>query len=778
MLFVDHAIREALQRDFGIEGDIHCLPGEYDLNFEIRTGDGRFVLKVMRAGCDPRFVQMQVAAMQRARDAGMADRVPEVIRTARGEDYASITDAHGERRVAWLLSFLPGTLMAKVEPWTPELAGSIGALLGRLDRALEGFEHPLLDRELKWDLRHADWICSHLGMIPGRARRARIERIVERFTADLRPRLDALPRSALYNDANDMNVFVARDGDAWRATGVIDFGDMTRGPKVCEPAIAMAYAMMGPGDPLARGAALASAYHAACPLSEVALALLAPLVEVRLAVSVTNAAIQRLENGDNTYLTISEAPAWRLLDYLDAIGGELFETTVRAACNAGAPVGRPATSSLLARRRMVSLENQSLFYQQPLHIVGGSRHFLYDADGIEYLDVYNNVPHVGHAHPHVVETVARQLATINTNTRYLQEVHVDYAERMLAKLPPHLTKIVFLSSASEANELAIRLARAATGARDMIVMDHCYHGNTTGAMDISPYKFNHPRSLTRAPDWVHVVPQPDLYRGIHRGEGAADAYLAEFRTVLDAVVREGRGLAGFICECMPSVGGQIVLPPGYLAAVYAMVHAAGGICIADDVQTGLGRLGHWFCGFEQQACLPDVAVWGKPLGNGFPLAAVAMTEAVARAFAQGPEFFATFGGSSAACAAGSAVLDVLGDDNLQDKARVTGEVLLAGLEQLAGRHELIGDVRGFGLFLGIELVRDRINRDAATSEATRVMNLLRQQRVLLGLEGPDGNVLKIRPPMSFDQGAADVLLTRLDEVLSGKWGQVRTAAKG
>ncbi len=761
-------VRDTLREDYDIEGDVGSLPGEVDLNFLVAAPTGRFVFKVMRAGCDPRFVAMQVAAMAHARTGDLAGQVPEVIHTGGGALHTTVVDHRGEERIAWLTTFLPGKLMADVEVRTPALAASTGTLLGRLDRALQTFDHPLLDRELKWDLRHACWIAAHIDLIEDRERRARIAGILVDFERDVSARLDTRPRSALHNDANDMNVLVSLEDGAQQATGIIDFGDMVRGPRVCEVAIAMAYAMMGPGDPLARGAALAGAYHHAFPLGDEDIALLAPLVLLRLAVSVTNAAIQRREEPANTYLTISEAPAWRLLDYLDALGEAEFTSAIHAACSGGA--GSPSEvvnkRSLLARRRLVALGNQSLFYDDPLHLMSGRGHFLYDADGVEYLDVYNNVPHVGHSHPHVVEAVARQMATLNTNTRYLQDMHVEYAERMLALLPPHLTRIVFLSSASEANELALRLSRAATGARDMIVMDHCYHGNTTGAMDISPYKFRHPRSLSGAPNWVHVVSQPDVYRGTHRGEDAAEQYVADFRAIVEEVGRSGRRLAGFISECVPSVGGQIVLPPGYLNACYAMVRDAGGICIADDVQTGLGRLGHWLWGFQQQECAPDVVVWGKPLGNGFPLAAVAMTNAVAEAFSRGPEFFATFGGSSAACAAGGAVLDVLIGERLQDRARETGDMLLAGLDALADRHEIIGDVRGYGLFLGVELVRDRARREPASAEAARVENLLRERGVLLGLEGPDNNVLKIRPPMSFDSAAADQLLTRLDEVLT------------
>lgn len=766
MTAMDKIVHDCLLRAYDIDGTIRCLPGEFDLNFEIEAAEFRGVLKVMRPGCDPRFVEMQATAMERASANGLADNVPAVIRTSAGGAHTNVTLPSGESRVAWLVSFLPGTLMANIEPWTPALASSIGDLLGRLSRALDGFEHPLLERELKWDLSKADWIADHLDVIDDPGRRKQIELIVSRFAKELKPRLESLPRSALYNDANDMNILVTHSGSGMRATGIIDFGDMIMGPRVCEPAVAMAYAMMGPGDPLVRGAALTATYHRCYPLPEAELGLLAPLAKVRLALTVMNAAIQRTENPENNYLTVSEAPAWRLLDFLDDIGDELFEATIHSAClNPKFPTNSATTRSLLVRRRRIALGNQSLFYNEPLHLVRGDRHFLYDADGVEYLDAYNNVPHVGHGHPHVVSAVHRQMATLNTNTRYLQDVHIEYAERLLARLPASLTKIVFVNSGSEANELALRLARAAAGARDMLVMDHCYHGNTTGAMDISPYKFMHPSGTGVAPDWVHVVPQPDSYRGKFRGDDSAEQYIAALGAVLDGIVRSGRKLAGFISECLPSVGGQIVLPAGYLNAVYAKVRTAGGICIADDVQTSLGRLGHWFWGFEQQGAVPDVAVWGKPLGNGFPLAAVAMTTEVADAFAREPEFFSTFGGSSAACAAGAAVLDVLNDEQLQARARETGALLITGLQGLAERHRLIGDIRGFGLFLGVELVQDRNSREPATSKAATIVNLLRSKQVLAGLEGPDNNVLKIRPPMSFDGAAADQLLTRLDEVL-------------
>ena len=439
----------------------------------------------------------------------------------------------------------------------------------------------------------------------------------------------------------------------------------------------------------------------------------------------------------------------------------------------------PSAEQLQARRTARSAANLRISYAEPFHAVRGWRHLLYDAEGRAYLDVYNNVPHVGHCHPRVVEAATHQMRLLSTNTRYLYESWLDYADRLVARLPAPLSVCFFLNSGSEANELALRLARAHTGAKDMLVMDHAYHGNTTGAMDISPYKFNRPGG-PGAPDWVHVTVLPDVYRGPYKvnrdpvetilGTVAAEReagarYAALVRGEIESILARGRKLAGYIAECLPSVGGQIILPAGFLAAVYRDVRRAGGVCIADDVQTALGRTGSHFWGFELQDVVPDILVLGKPLGNGHPLAAVVTSPEIAASFATGPEFFSTFGGNSVSCAVGSAVLDVLEEEQMQASAARTGAALLSGLAELARRHPLIGDVRGTGLFIGVELVADRVTLEPATRQASYVKNRMRERRILLGTEGPYDNVLKIRPPMTFDAPAAVRLLETLDEVL-------------
>jgi len=381
--------------------------------------------------------------------------------------------------------------------------------------------------------------------------------------------------------------------------------------------------------------------------------------------------------------------------------------------------------TLMQRRRNLLGGNLSVAYEQPVNIVRGSMQYLYDEAGRQYLDAYNNVAHGGHCHPKVVAAGQRQMELLNTNTRYLSELILDYAERLTATLPEPLEVCFFVNSGSEANELAIRLARAHTKARDMIVLDHAYHGNTTTLIDLSPYKHDGPGG-EGAPSWVHKVPIPT---------SAADA---------EEVEKIGLPLCGFIAESMPSVAGQIVLPDGYLGRVYEAVRAAGGVCIADEVQTGYGRIGTHFYAFEKYGVVPDVVVLGKPIGNGHPIGAVITTRAIAASFDNGMEFFSTFGGNNVSCAIGLRVLETVQEEKLQAHALRVGERLLEGLRALQRQHDIIREVRGSGLFIGVELMR---NQWPATQEANRIANQMRARGILLGTDGPHHNVIKIRPPM-------------------------------
>ena len=430
------------------------------------------------------------------------------------------------------------------------------------------------------------------------------------------------------------------------------------------------------------------------------------------------------------------------------------------------PAPAPTPAQTLATRRRLFGGNVSIAYRDPLRIERGWMQYLFDGEARRYLDGYNNVPHVGHAHPRVVRAGAGQMSVLATNTRYLSDVVNAYAERLVETLPDPLAVCFLVNSASEANELALRLARAYTERRDMIVLDAAYHGNTTSLIDVSPYKHGGPGGAV-APDWVHVAPLPDDYRGAYKrsDRDAGAKYARAVAALVERLAASGRGLAGFIAETCPSVGGQIILPPGYLRDVYAAVRAGGGVCIADEVQTGLGRMGTHFWAFEAHGVVPDIVVMGKPLGNGHPIGAVVTTRSIAEAFDTGMEYFSTFGGNTVSCAIGLAVLDVVRDERLQAHALQVGERILDGLRPFIESHPLVGDVRGSGLFLGVELVRDRTTLEPAADEAAYIVNRMRDRHIVLGTDGPFHNVIKIRPPMPFTADDADLVISELDAIL-------------
>jgi len=422
---------------------------------------------------------------------------------------------------------------------------------------------------------------------------------------------------------------------------------------------------------------------------------------------------------------------------------------------------------LVLRRRHLG-GTLSVSYRRPLKIVRGEGQFLFDEDGRPYLDCVNNVCHVGHCHPCVVEAAQRQMAALNTNTRYLHDHIVEYARRLSGTMPDPLEVCFFVCSGSEANELALRMVRTATGRKDVVVLDGAYHGNTGGMIDISPYKFDGPGGAGR-PDHVHVAPVPDTFRGPYRGDDpeAALKYAAGVGEAVRGADAAGRPVGAFFAESLPGCAGQIVLPDGYLGAAYEHVREAGALCVADEVQVGFGRVGTDWWAYETQAVVPDIVTLGKPIGNGHPLGAVVTTREIAEAFDNGMEYFNTFGGNPVSCAAGLAVLDVIEEEGLRAHALEVGTRLRDDLAALVARHELVGDVRGLGLFIGVELVRDRDSLEPATREAAAVIEEMKQRGILLSTDGPFGNVIKIKPPLVFSRDDAGRVVEELDEVLAG-----------
>ena len=427
---------------------------------------------------------------------------------------------------------------------------------------------------------------------------------------------------------------------------------------------------------------------------------------------------------------------------------------------------KPSSGHLLKRRSAFLNPALSLSYQEPLQIERALMQHLYDHDGQRYLDCVNNVPHVGHNHPRVVAAAQDQTAILNTNTRYLHETILTYAEALAATLPDPLSVCFFVNSGSEANELALRLAGAYTGGGDFIVIDQAYHGHTTALIDISPYKFNGPGGRGK-PDHVEVATMPDGFRGAVPGydPGAGEFYSRSVSDKVAAIQARGGQLAAFFTEGIMACGGQMPLPAEYLQHAYRIVRDAGGLCVADEVQTGFGRVGRHFWSFELSGVLPDIVTMGKPIANGYPLGAVVTTPAVAAAFNSGMEYFNTFGGNPVACAIGLEVLTIIADENLQREAFATGNFWMERLHDLQSANPIIGQARGSGLFLGVELVRDMNTLEPADWEATYIVERMKDRGILLSTEGPRHNVLKLKPPLVFRREDVDLFMDVFEDVL-------------
>jgi 4-aminobutyrate aminotransferase-like enzyme len=421
------------------------------------------------------------------------------------------------------------------------------------------------------------------------------------------------------------------------------------------------------------------------------------------------------------------------------------------------------TESLLERRFRVLGKHSPLFYDKPLQFVRGEGVWLYGADGKRYLDAYNNVPHVGHCHPRVVEALSRQAATLNTHTRYLDETVVNYAERLLATFDKSLSNVFFCCTGTESNELALRIARECTGGQGIIASAHAYHGNSAAVAQISSV-FTPPEK--RGP-YVRTIPVLDPYRERNGrdDEDLATAYAQDVKNAIDDFTRSGVKFAGLLICTAYSSEGLPTIPGGYLAKVVKIVHDAGGLFIADEVQAGFGRFGSHMWGHQALQGLPDIVTMGKPMGNGHPLAGVVARPDLVEQFTSQNMYFNTFGGNPVSSAVGLAVLDVLKEEHLLENAQRVGAYVTAGLRKLQEKHAIIGDVRGRGMFFAVEMVKDRKSRQVAGPETRRLVNTMRDRGVLISRIGIHDNILKIRPPMVFSQENADLLLGTLDEVL-------------
>lgn len=436
---------------------------------------------------------------------------------------------------------------------------------------------------------------------------------------------------------------------------------------------------------------------------------------------------------------------------------------------------RDEAADELARRGQIFASAQERYYEEPMQIERGWRHHLIDTTGRSYVDMVNNVTGLGHGHPGVADAVNRQIRVLNTNSRFLYRELAEYSERLLAKLPAGtgLDTVLLVNSGSEAVDLALRLAQAASGRKTIVGLREAYHGWTMASDAVTTSAYDNPFALENRPDWVHVADVPNRFRGTYRGTAEdvsvgmkyADDLAADLRTL----AADDRAIGGFICESVLGNAGGVMLPEGYLAEAYRLVREAGGLCIADEVQVGFGRMGSSFWGFEQSGVTPDIIAIAKPMGNGFPIGGVITTKKIADALATQGQFFSSAGGNPLSCRVGIAVLDAMEQEGLQENARIVGDRLIAGFTELASRHQLIGPIHGEGLYLGVELVSDRETMEPAKQEAAAICERLRELGVVVLTTSERSNVLKVKPPLCLTPESADFVVAQLDRVLSEGW---------
>jgi len=757
----EREVLEMVLAEYGITVFAQRLAGYDEQNFRLTDTEGKnYLLKIAPHSTQRAFLEAQIAILGQLADSEIAPCFQQTIKNIRGETITKVIH-HGQVHYMRLFTFIEGHFWVEQLNRSSELHVALGAFMGKMDKALSGFSHPAMHRRYTWDISTALDNLDKLDTVKDPELRRIAGYFLLQFESQVQPVIHRLRHAYVHNDANDYNVLC--EGD--RIVGLIDFGDMVHTMLINNVAVACTYALFGENDPLSVAARVVKGYHAEFPLHEEEADLLYYLIAGRLCISVIQSAMQTTLQSENPHHFITENHAWSLLRKWIRINPFLAKDIFRKACGFPGVIDRDDHAALLKKRGHFVGKNLSISYRKKIKVLQGAMQYLYDDQGKTYIDCVNNPSHVGHCHPVVVRRMQRQLATLNTNTRYLSDLMVDYAERITRTLPSPLEVCYFVNSGSEANDLAVRMSRCYSKQEDVIVLDHAYHGNSTLAIDISPYKFES-RGGTGQRPWVHKAMNPDSYRGPFAGlPDAGHLYAKDVERIILELDAGGKKPAAFICETLLGVGGQMPLPDGYLQAAYDHVRKAGGVCIADEVQVGFGRVGSAFWGFELQGVLPDIVVLGKPIGNGHPLGAVVVTRAIADAFNNGLEYFNTFGGNPVSMATGMAVLDVIEDEKMQQHALQVGNYLMAELKKIMELHPIIGDVRGKGLFIGVELVRDRNTKEPAVPEIDEMVERMRERGFLLSTDGPFHNVLKIKPPLPFSKENADELCAHLLEVL-------------
>ena len=750
-------MKTILHEQFGINAiKVEKLSGLDNANYLVETVTEKYIFKTYPYTRDAlTLVEAENTALLFLQNEGQRNIQTPI--PSKNQSYTALVNINGQEYICRMLSYLDGKFLVEV-PHTKKLFQSFGKFLAQLDLKLQQFtDYRIAARKLKWDIRHLNLSKKYMEHIPVIKDRNIVYYFFKQYEENVVPFLPELRTSIIHNDANEWNVLVAQE----EVSGIIDFGDMAHTFLINELAIAITYACYDKENPLEWASILLKSYHESLPVQEKELEVLYYLIAARLCISVCISANTRAKKGDNEYAFVSEENGWQMLYRWLAINPIAAENSFRQA--AGFPAKNPLPIAKILEKRYEHLSSiLSVSYNTPIYMKGAAFQYMYDAYGNTYLDAYNNIPHVGHSHPKVVETGQRQMAKLNTNTRYLYDSLNEYAERLLLKFPDSLNKVYFVNSGSSATDLALRMANIHTGNEKIMVLEHGYHGNTRAAIDVSYYKFNNPKGSGKK-EHILVAPIPDTYRGKYTNDnGSAGKSYAE--EALKLIENSETPIGAFISEPIIGCGGQVPLAKGYLKHVYPAIRKQGGICIDDEVQTGFGRIGDHYWGYEAQEVVPEIVILGKPMANGHPMGAVVCTSEISASFEKGVEFFSSFGGNPVSCAIALSVLEIIEEENLQENAKIVGDYYKSLLTGLQKKYPCIGDVRGSGLYLGVEIVKDN-SMEPDTRLAHHIKNELRNRQILISTDGPHDSVLKTKPPLCFSKEDAFKTVEQIDDIL-------------
>lgn len=757
------ALQAFAERSYGLSGVWSPLEGERDQNYRVlRAGGVSATFKVCHPAEGDAILQCQATALEHIAEADPALPVPRLIRTRNGEPLARITH-DGRDYPVMVLSWLEGHVLGGDTLGRDGLF-DLGKLLARLGVAMRGFVNGApAERDLVWDTRHVLRLATEIGNLP-EGDRALATEILARHETVTVAALRRMRAQVIHGDVHPHNVLVDA---ARKVTGIIDFGDMVHGPLILDLANATGDFLTPAADVADTIFELVRGYRSVTPLEEAEADALIDLIDIRLLMTPLIDAL-KASNGiaSQDYFQAFNSRSMPMIREMRRIGHDRLRALIRraAAFTTIPPHHAETAAEAITRRRKVMGEKLYVFYDPPLHIVKGEGVWLTASDGKRYLDCYNNVPHVGHAHPYVAEAIARQARTLSTNTRYITDQSIEYAERLAELASEGLTSVTFVNSGSEANDLAWRMAKAFTGHSGGLAMEFAYHGVSESIDAFSP---SNAPAHWKAPH-IRLLPAPNVYRGPYgpQDNDAGARYAALADPLIGDLQEKGLGVAAMMVDSAFMTNGILDAPADYLQGIVARVRQAGGLFIADEVQSGFGRMGPSFWGHRHHGVVPDFITIGKPAGNGYPLGVVITRPEILSHFLQLGPFFSTFGGNNVAGAAGMAVLDVIRDENLLENARDVGAHFRRGLSEIMSKHALIGDVRGVGLATGVELVHDRASKQPAGDVMHRLLNLIRDEGALVGGEGKFGNVLKIRPPIVFSRADADFAVAAIDRALS------------